>query len=503
MLNRREFIRTTAAGALGVMAAGTAPLLGRALASDKDSVDLEFDLWAAPDELAVLRGPETGVWRYQGRVAKGSADHLSAIPDSYLGPVFRVRTGQRVRINYHNRIPAESIVHWHGLHVPADMDGHPRLVVPEDGRYIYEFTVGNRAGTYWYHPHPHGTTGHQVYGGMAGLFIVEDDEEAALNLPAGEFDIPLVIQDRVFDSQNRLVYMANGMHDRMHGVMGNTILVNGKPPERFSASARAYRFRILNGANARVYDLSWSDGAPLVVIGNDGGLLETPVKRDHLWLGPGERVDIWADFSGYTKGEQVNLTARFTDGAGGGMMGGMMRRRRPRQRSIAVLPVEVTGKHRERTTLPERLSTHAVPALEEAENYGSPKRFLLQMRHMQGTINGRVFQMQDVARDELVGLNTSEIWEFINGGGHMGMTLPHPMHLHGMQFRIVGRAGVTHDGYLDAGWKDTFLLMPGEAARIHVRFTDYPGLFLYHCHNLEHEDGGMMRNYYVSASTSV
>ena len=139
-------------------------------------------------------------------------------------------------------------------------------------------------------------------------------------------------------------------------------------------------------------------------------------------------------------------------------------------------------------------------------NRKNPRRFHLVMRHMAWTINGRTFRMQEVAPDEKVRLNTLEVWEFINEGGGMGMmggmNMPHPMHLHGMQFQVLERRGVRHEGYVDEGWKDTVLLMPGERIRLLVRFGDYPGLFLYHCHNLEHEDMGMMRNYLIENKTA-
>jgi FtsP/CotA-like multicopper oxidase with cupredoxin domain len=134
--------------------------------------------------------------------------------------------------------------------------------------------------------------------------------------------------------------------------------------------------------------------------------------------------------------------------------------------------------------------------------FSRPRQFFLTMRHMQWTINGRVFEMEGVASDEIVRLGSTEIWEFHNTGGGMMrmMDMPHPIHLHGRQFRVIGRRGVRHEGYVDDGWKDTVLLMPGESVRIRVAFDVYPGMFLYHCHNLEHEDMGMMRNYFIRSS---
>ena len=205
---------------------------------------------------------------------------------------------------------------------------------------IYEFEVKNRAGTYWYHPHPHGQTGHQVYGGMAGLFLVSDEEERAAGLPAGELEIPLVIQDRTFDRENQLVYLPGGMMDRMNGLMGDTILVNGRPEYTLSVATRVYRLRLLNGSNARIYRLAWGDGTPLTVIGTDGGLLKTPVERKSLIMGPGERVDLWADFSRYATGSTPELVSLPVQGLGmgRGMMGprrGRGRRAAARERALA------------------------------------------------------------------------------------------------------------------------------------------------------------------------
>jgi FtsP/CotA-like multicopper oxidase with cupredoxin domain len=136
--------------------------------------------------------------------------------------------------------------------------------------------------------------------------------------------------------------------------------------------------------------------------------------------------------------------------------------------------------------------------MDRAANHSAPRQFHIAMNHMRGVINNRVFEMNRVADDEVVQLGTREVWEFINRGGMPA--LPHPMHVHGLQFRVVGRLGSLYDGYLDEGWKDTVLLMPSERVRLTMRFEDYDGLFLYHCHNLEHEDMGMMRNYYVRAT---
>ena len=518
MINRRQFLRISGAGAASLLAGNISSLIDadRASAagrkSDEFLPDVDIALKAAPAEIAVLPGNPTKVWRYQGKLLKGEAGNLIDLERSYLGPIIRVQKGQKVRIRFTNDIADESIVHWHGLHVPADMDGHPRFVIPRGKTYVYEFKVHNRAGTYWYHPHPHGMTGPQVYGGLAGLFLVSDEEEEKAELPSGEFDIPLVIQDRVFNNDNQLVYLSGHHMEQMTGFLGDWILVNGQPDFILPVATRAYRLRLLNGSNSRIYRVAWQDGSPLTVIGTDGGLLEKPVWRHYLMLAPGERIELWADFSQYPVGTETALVSLPFDSGipGGGRMGrGMMGSGSvlPNGAGFPLFKVKVNRQDKTTLALPSRLSTIKTYRAADAVNVGNPRRFHLVMRHMAWTINGRVFRMEEVANNEKVRLNTHEIWEFINEGGGMGMmgmmNMPHPIHLHGMQFQVLYRRGVMHTGYVDKGWKDTVLLMPGERIRLLVRFEDYPGLFLYHCHNLEHEDMGMMRNYLIENLDSV
>jgi len=517
MINRRQFLRIAGAGAAGLMAGGITSFVNPRTADatiiqpSEFIADLDIALKAIPAEISLLPGDPTGVWRFRGQVLKGDPASLTELEGSYLGPTLRARKGQKVRIRFTNDIPEASIIHWHGLHVPAAMDGHPRLVIPRGETYVYEFEVRNRAGTYWYHPHPHGRTGPQVYGGMAGLFLISDDDEEAAGLPTGQFDIPLVFQDRAFDKSNQLVYLSGHPMEQMSGFLGDWILVNGQPDFTLPVASSAYRLRLLNGSNSRIYRLAWQDGSPLTVIATDGGLLEAPVHRRYVMLGPGERVELWADFSSFPVGTETALVSLPFDGGtmGGGPMGrGMMGGGSvlPNGAEFTVCKVKVNRRATERFVLPPRFSEIERHRTEDAVNFQYPKRFDLGMRHMTWTINGRTFQMEAVASDEIVKMNSLEIWEFINAGGGMGMmgmmTMPHPIHLHGKQFQVLERSGVTHQGYVDEGWKDTVLLMPGERIRILVPFGDYQGLFLYHCHNLEHEDLGMMRNYLIEDRAS-
>ncbi len=520
-VSRRKFLRLTGVGTAAILTGGLGALTGhkrsastevipasnnRTYGEDEFVPDLEIALKATNTEVPIFPGRPTEVWTFRGKVIKGNPEDLQTLEGSYLGPIIKVRKGQKVRIHFNNDIPDKSIIHWHGLHVPEEMDGHPRHVIGQGQTYVYEYEVWNRAGTYWYHPHPHGRTGPQVYAGLAGLYLISDGEEKAAGLPGEEYDIPLVIQDRTFDENNQLVYLRGGMMDRMNGFLGDRILVNGKPDFTLPVSTRVYRLRLLNGSNSRIYKLAWNDGTPLVVIGTDGGLLGKPLQRRYIMLGPGERAELWADFSDRPVGSELALLSLSFNAGTTGMMGrGMMGRGMmgtnsvfPNGASLKVMKVRVERKGKETLALPQYLSSIEHYRPEEAANYRNPRTFRLFMQNMTWTINGRTFRMEDVARDETVRLNTSEVWEFINTSSSMGMmSMPHPIHLHGPQFRVFERSGVTHEGYVDEGWKDTVLLMPGERAKLLVRFEKYAGLYLYHCHNLEHEDMGMMRNYLV------
>jgi FtsP/CotA-like multicopper oxidase with cupredoxin domain len=507
--DRRQFLKLAGYGTLGLMAGGFWPLLSQSAAGQHEDAisktgfvpDLDISLVAKPGDLAMFPGAATQIWQYHATVNKGDKNRVLELPRSYLGPIIKAQQGEKIRIRFTNSIPEESIVHWHGLHVPAVMDGHPRYVVPQGQSYLYEFEIKNRAGTYWYHPHPHGRTGPQVYGGLAGLFLVSDKEEQSVGLPDGEYDVPLVIQDRAFDRDNQLLYTSGNRMTQMTGFLGDSILVNGRPDFTLPVSTTAYRLRLLNGSNSRIYRLAWQDGRPLIIIGTDGGLLEKPVSRSYVFLAPGERIELWSDFSDRSIGYETALISLPFDGGrmGRGMMMGGRRgvdQGLPNGTKVSLFKIKVTKSVMVRRPLPQKLSEMEPIQENDADNYNRPRQFYLNAGHMRWTINGRTFQMEGVADDEIVQLGSKEIWEFHNAGGGM-MSMPHPIHLHGKQFRVLERSGVRHQGYVDDGWKDTVLLMPGERIRILVEFDDYPGLFLYHCHNLEHEDMGMMRNYYV------
>jgi FtsP/CotA-like multicopper oxidase with cupredoxin domain len=533
-LQRRKLLKYAAIGIAGSVAYPSwAKMGGFARVSSPSSdflPDVEIELTQDTAEVGILKGEKTHVWKITGKVITGPSGVLDNNEGTYLAPTLRFKKGQKVRLILNNNLPAQSILHWHGLHVPANMDGNPMYAINHGETYIYEFEILNRAGTYFYHAHTHGVTARQVYSGLAGLLIVSDDQEQALNLPSGEYDVPLVIQDRSFDEQNQLVYSAH-MMQRMQGFLGDRILVNGRPDFVLPVATRAYRFRLVNGSNSRIYKLAWDDGTPFTVIGVDGGLLANPEQHAYVMLAPGERVELWMDFSKREMGTELSLRSLQFDiashggmgmmgGHGRGMMGGGHRGMMGGgMMSVSVLPsgsdypllkIRVAKKEQGNQTLPKTLTPITALRIKDAANASTPRTIVLSMQHMSALLNGRSYKMNDIQPDEIIPVNSLQLIEFDNGfesGMHgMMMDMPHPMHLHGEQFQIVkrevsSRSGDSYatvaSGFIDNGWKDTVLVMPGEKVTILKPFNDFKGLFMYHCHNLEHEDMGMMRDFLI------
>ncbi|SMO64063.1 multicopper oxidase family protein [Gracilimonas mengyeensis] len=409
---------------------------------------------------------------------------------SVPGPTIRQTKGSEVDIQFNNGIGQDSIIHWHGLIVPPEMDGHPKDVIAI-GSYDYRFSLNQRTGTYWYHPHPHRITGEQVYRGLAGFFIIEDEEEKALNLPRGKYELPLLIQDRKVNDNGQVVYDPSMPERMMTGFLGDTILVNGVPAPFHEVEAGTYRLRILNGSNARIYNLAFEHDLPFTVIGTDGGLLPEAIETDELLMAPGERADLLVDFSKVKNQNRVQLVSKpFDVPGGGGMMGGMqnmMGSDAPEQGGgFSLMEFRIDGASSSKSVdLPNKLSESTFPKEADA-NRSRPIRLAMEM--MTGhTINGRQFEMERV--DERVPQGDTEIWEFINNSN-----VPHPMHVHAVQFKVLDRSGARGLIPTETGWKDTVLVMPGETVRVIMKFDAEKGMYVFHCHNLEHEDNGMMAN---------
>jgi len=411
-------------------------------------------------------------------------------PNRMLGLSFRINKGDAVNILLQNNLSEHTNIHWHGLKIPALMDGHPDQLANAGGTFRYQFTVNQRAGLSWYHPHPHEKTGKQVFQGLAGLFIINDAEEAALNLPSGQYEIPLVIQDKRITGTG-ITYNPS-MEEVMAGYMGESIVVNGVYSPYTEIATRYSRLRILNGSNARVYNLAFSNNADMIVIGNDGGLLKNPVTIKEILIAPGERLDVLVNFSAASVGSEIFLTSK-EFGNGGDAQG---------KQSFRIMKFKVTTAATDTFTVPANLSVINTIAASSAvktrtfeisnamEHHGYPMNDGMKMRHR---INGKLYESSRI--DENVSANTNEIWVFDNSKGDE----PHPMHLHGVFFQVLDRTGGRRNLIAaESGWKDTVLVMPGERVRVIIPFENNTGKFVFHCHNLEHEDDGMMLQYQLS-----
>ena len=506
-----------------------------------DASDIPARISAQKEGVEVLPGKETTLFAY--RVEQDGK--------TYLNPTVRVRTGAEFHAEFANELDEETTIHWHGLHVDWQMDGHPFRPVAPGATYDYAFPVQNRGGTYWYHPHPHGGTARQPYSGLAGFFLVEDEDERrlvkALDLELTKTDIPLLIQDKVFGEDGNFVYEPDRMAIDM-GYEGDVILVNLTPTPFLEVGTRIYRFRVLNGSNARTYRLAFTKAGeqellPYQVIGTDGGLLDRPRVAREVFLSSAERVDVLLDLSGFEVGEEVVLRSLPFDPMhrehememGGSMehmepmghmghmdhmemghmemshhqMGHHMDHQMGHQMGPARLPdgsefyllkLVVGEKTEYARSVPETLSEIAQPDLGQADARPITISMTTDDGGMRWLINGKTHKMDEFPI--VVQRGAKEVWEIHNDEKSM----PHPIHLHGFQFRVservgspeqVARLAVDEKGRqaTDLGLKDTVLLWPGETVRCAMDFShgfDGEQLYMFHCHILEHETGMML-----------
>jgi FtsP/CotA-like multicopper oxidase with cupredoxin domain len=441
-----------------------------------------------------------GVRNFDLRLGRGTSQFFEnlktptfGINGDYLGPTLNFKAGETVQLNVHNSIGEPTTLHWHGMHLPAAADGGPHQVIEDGASWNPSFEVKQHAASFWYHSHMMSRTGFQVYHGLAGLIRVEHDQTGSLDLPQeyGVDDIPLVLQDRRFDSDGSLVYISS-MHDQMRGMLGNTLLVNGTVSPSFVARTDTLRLRFLNGSNARIYNLAFSDGRRFHHIASDGGLLESPVETNTLVLAPAERVEIVVDVS---DGRPVMLQSSTPEQ--GGMMGRMM----SDDTRFDVLEILPDENRKPAMALPKQLlkleaadPSLAVRTRVFTLDMGMGMGMMMGRRGGAMTINGNSIDKNRI--DEVVKLGTQEIWIIENP-----TPLAHPFHIHDVQFRILDRNDSPPPA-VESGLKDTVLVRPKERVRLLLQFTDYadPDLpYMYHCHILEHEDGGMMGQFTVTA----
>ena len=434
-----------------------------------------------------FEGVETDTWSigYEG------------VELGFLGPVLKMTKGEYVRVRYYNALPETTTMHGHGMHVPAAMDGGPHQRIASGEEWIAEYVVDQPASTNWFHPHEMGKTAEHVYKGLAGLIFVEDDTSSSLALPNtyGVDDVPLVLQDRVFDGNGQLLYNPRPM-DIMRGYHGDVWLANGQVMPVLDAGQGLLRLRLLNGSNAGIYQLSFDKpNVPLYLVGTDGGLKETPVPIDGLTLTAGERAEILLDLTGMAGEELVLKVSESLSGKKG-----------------SFLRIKVRDYWAEKTAVPVALASLELYNKKDAVR---TRRFVLGMGGMRGgmsrrgffgggrssgggmqfTINGKSMDMNRI--DEVVPIDQVEIWEIENP-----MMMAHNFHVHAIHFIPLDRNGRKSNlaPWERDAYKDTLYMPPRSRARVLVKMKDYTdpqNPYMYHCHILEHEDAGMMGQFTV------
>lgn len=403
-------------------------------------------------------GAATPIWGYNG---------------TYPGPTIVATRGRRVMVTQKNSLTEKMTVHNHGHMVSAASDGHPTDYINPGASKTYDYPNQQLAGTFWYHDHAMDVTGAHVYKGLAGFYLIRDPAEDALQLPSGAYDVPLIIQDKSFGTNNVLSYSATSNLDK-EGFIGNVAVVNGAETPNFNVANRKYRFRVLNGANAREWNFSLRKAGSFTdesfqIIGSDGGLLTAPLTATSLKSAPAERYDIVVDFAKYPVGTKLTLN---NSGSGWPSLSDVM------QFTVNRAATETSAVPAQLSTITRFQRSQAVSTYNVSLDEGG----------WRGTadwvINGLAY---DAARiDVRPKLNNVYIWKVKNNTRQM-----HPFHKHLVEFNVLTVNGAAPPASM-AGWKDTVAIEGGDEAEIIFRNENFTGVYVFHCHRLEHEDHRMM-----------
>ena len=442
----------------------------------------------------------SGTWNFQFGVETPTL----GFSQDYLGPTIRTRQHSELNLHYRNTLTESVAVHGHGLHVPGEVDGGPQLAIEPGAVWQPGLSIVQPAATCWYHSHTHGKTGEQVYRGLAGLIIIDDELADSLPLPRryGVDDIPIVIQDRTFDKQGRLVY---SLHDADEdGWLGDTVVLNGAAaPVVAYVPAGKVRLRLLNGANARFYVVAFADGRTFYKVASDGGLLEAPVPLTTMEMSPGERCEVVIDMAdGKPAGLLTLFEDEFDDDEEGvlGSLADLFDRFGSAPPSPSLTLIVDSSLEANTEPLPERLATIVRPLPQEIVR---TRDFMLTMDDGDGdddgghpamdmAINGAAMDMNVI--NERIERGVWERWRIRSNQG------AHPFHVHGCSFLIEQMEGAAASPD-QQGWKDMVVVDDDDWSEIIVRF-DHPATdqypYMYHCHILEHEDRGMMGQFTVS-----
>lgn len=427
---------------------------------------------------------------------------------SLLGPTLILEKDSFVNITVNNQLADTTTIHWHGMHVSPINDGGPHSIILPSGTWNPQFTVMDKAGAYWYHPHLHMHTDEHVSKGIAGMILVRDTEEASLGLPLkyGVDEFPLVLQTKGFDVGGQIL---------VHTEMDTSVMVNGTINPTVDLPAQVVRLRILNGSSQRLYEVGFSDNRSFSIIGTDGGLFVAPVSKTRYRMSPGQRVDILVDLTA-DFGQNIQLTSYASElpnavygaaqpGMGPGATASLVgyTSNPLNGNDFQLLDINVVAQTLNPVlTIPTTLASFT-PLLEGTENITRNLTFTSTgpMGDLNGpfVINGTTFDMDSV--NYIVPLNNIEIWSFTNS-----TPIAHPFHIHDVQFFILDINGSPPPPELQ-GLNDVILIPAGMGnARFIAQFNDFADdsiPYMYHCHMLTHEDMGMMGQFIVSATTGL
>jgi FtsP/CotA-like multicopper oxidase with cupredoxin domain len=479
---RRALVASLAAGATALALAGCGAIPGSVTSVDRTEFTNElaipplapskivdgtrvFSLTAQEGTTEFRTGVETRTWGFDG---------------AYLGPTLRAERGEQVAVELANDLDEPTSVHWHGMHLPAAMDGGPHQEVEPGGTWRPTWEIDQPAATLWYHPHPHGATEKHVYRGLAGMFFLDDDASRAADLPHtyGVDDVPVIVQDKVLDRDGQLELKDDGGEP---GTLGDVVMTNGTVGAFQEVTTERVRLRLLNGSTARTYQLGLED-REMDLVATDGGLLDAPVRIDDIRLAPGERAEVVVTMS---PGESTRLRSVEADLGRVAVpfaMGG--------NDAFDVLELRAAGELEPSPQPAWGASEHATADTLHEADASVTRTFELDEKR----INDLSMDMGRI--DEVATVGSTEIWAV-----RSTVPMPHSFHVHDVQFEVLSIDGDAPPPEL-AGRKDTVYLESGRDYRLLMRFDDYtdPDMpYMYHCHMLMHEDAGMMGQFVVVA----
>jgi blue copper oxidase len=431
----------------------------------------------------------------------GNQTITGGINNNFWGPTLFINKGDVVHMNVRNNLNDSTTIHWHGMHLPAVMDGGPHQVIPPGTLWQPYWEMKNQAGTYWYHPHLHEMSTEHMNKGIGGFMIVRDAEEAALAIPRtyGVDDIPLMLTSRRYNANNQFV--------STNVAYGDYMLTNGTPNAQISLPKQFVRLRILNAEIERGYDLGFSDNRTFYIIGNDGGLLNAPVAATRVKLMVGERVEILVNLGNDAVGATLDLKAYNSGQAFGfpggepataGQFGSLLN-----NIDFPVLRINVAATNANAiTSVPTTLVNNTYWTAADA----TVSRTLTVTGGQPGpnatpfAFDNKIFDLSYI--NKTLNLNDIEKWTITNSN-----VFGHTFHIHDVEFKIVARNGsAAAVGAHESGWKDVLYLPRSENATFVARFDDYADPihpFMYHCHFSNHEDGGMMGQFVVNGTTGI